>query len=130
MRRALPLMLLAGVLSCSGGTTEPPGPEAGVVVATLNTPNDRDGALLIRVVGEQTGLKASGSYRLATTNATQGTTVRLILSGQIGDGDVLEFTVPDISKLNTYALTVEQAAARDTYALLDPTGYNISLRVK
>ena len=97
MRRALPLMLLAGVLSCSGGTTEPPGPEAGVVVATLNTPNDRDGALVIRVVGEQTGLKASGSYRLATTNATQGTTVRVILSGQIGDGDVLEVTVPDIA---------------------------------
>ena len=129
MRRVLPLMLLAGVLSC-GGTTEPPGPEAGVVVATLNTPNDRDGALLIRIIGEQTGLKASGSYRLATANATQGTTVRVILSGEVGDGDVLEFTVPDISKLNTYAVTVEQAAARGTYALLDPTGYNISLRVK
>ena len=129
MRRTLPLLLLAGVLSC-GGTTEPPGPEAGTVVATLNTPNDRDGALVIRVIGQQTGLKASGSYRLATANATQGTTVRVILSGQIGDGDVLEFTVPDISKLSSYAVAVEQAAARDTYALLDPSGYNISLRVK
>ena len=79
---------------------------------------------------QQTGLKASGSYRLATTNATQGTTVRVVLSGQIGDGDVLEFSVPDISKLGNYAVTVEQAAARGTYALLDPTGYNISLRVK
>ena len=52
---------------------------------------------------------------------------RLVL---LVDGDILEFTIPDISKLATYVVVVEQAAARGTYALIDPSGYNISLRVK
>jgi hypothetical protein len=120
---------MAGLISC-GGTEPPPGPEAGVVVASLNTPNDQDGALLVRIVGSQTELKAAGGYRLATANAAQGTTVRAIVTGTIGDGDLLEFTIPDITRLSTYVVVVEQAAARGTYALVDPSGYNISLRVK
>lgn len=126
--RTLYLALLAGALSCGG--TEPSGPQAGVVVATLNTPSDQDGALLVRIVGEQTGLRILGGYHLATANAVQGTTMRGIITGTIVDGDLLEFTIPDISKVATYAVVVEQAAARGTYALVDPSGYNISLRVK
>lgn len=128
IRNGWVLVALAGAVSC--GSTEPAGPESGVIVASLNTPNDRDGALVIRIIGEQSELRAAGSYRMATANAVQGTTMRVILSGQIADGAVLEFTVPDISKLGTYAVTVEQAAARGSYALLDPSGYTISLRVK
>ena len=130
-KRILAIALLAGVLSC-GGSTEPTGPHAGVVVASLNTPNDQDGALIIRIVGEQTDLKAVGGYHLATANTTgaQGTTMRGILTGTIVDGDILEFTIPDISKVSTYVVVVEQAAARGTYALVDPSGYNISLRAK
>jgi hypothetical protein len=120
---------LSGVLAC-GGTTEPPGPEAGVIVAALTSPNDRDGAILLRIIGQHTELKASGNYRLATGSAVQGTTVKAIVSGTIVDGDLIEFRVPDISKIATYVLVVEQAAARDTYALLDPVGYNFTLRVK
>jgi hypothetical protein len=127
--RAWLVTFAAAFLAC-GGTTEPPGPEAGVVVAALNTPNDRDGALIVRIVGIQTELKAAGSYRMATTAGTQVTTVKAILTGQIVDGDILEFTIPDVSKLATYVVVIEQAAARDTYALLDPSGYNITLRVK
>jgi hypothetical protein len=81
-------------------------------------------------VGEQTGLKVLGGYHLATTNAAPGTTMRGIVTGTIVDGDLLEFTISDISKLATYVVVVEQAAARGTYALVDPSGYNISLRVK
>ncbi|HKP30158.1 MAG TPA: hypothetical protein VJU15_12180 [Gemmatimonadales bacterium] len=128
-KRFLGLALLAGILSC-GGSTEPDGPQAGVVVASLNTPNDQDGALIIRIVGQQTGLTALGGYHLATANALQGTTMRGIVTGSIVDGDLLEFTIPDISKVSTYVVVVEQAADRGTYALIDPSGYNISLRVK
>ena len=124
------LVTIAAAFLACGGTTEPPGPEAGVVVATLNTPNDRDGALIVRVIGIQTGLKAAGSYRMATTPGTQVTTAKAILTGQIVDGDILEFTIPDVSKLATYVVVIEQAAARDTYALLDASGYNVTLRVK
>ena len=130
MRKSILFLgLLAGGISC-GGTTEPAGPQAGTVVASLNTPNNEDGALIVRIVGEQTGLKAVAGYHLATANAAQGTTMRGIVTGTIVDGDLLEFTVPDISKVATYVVVVEQAATRGTYALVDPSGYNISLRVK
>ena len=129
-RRLALLAMLAAGLSC-GGSTEPTGPEAGVIVASLNTPNDRDGAVLVRIIGEHTNLTvANGSYRLATANGVQGSTVRAIVSGTIADGALIEFRVPDISKMSTYVVVVEQAAARDTYALLDPSGYNFTLRVK
>jgi len=127
--RAWIVIGLSGLLAC-GGTEPPPGPQAGTVVASLNTPNNRDGALVIRIIGEHTGLKASGSYRLDTGTGIPGTTVKAIISGTIVDGDLLEFRVTDISKLPTLVVVVEQAAARDTYALLDASGYNITLRVK
>lgn len=122
--------VLTGVAACGGGTTDPPPPTAGVVVATLNTPNDRDGALVVRIVGEQTELKGAGSYLMAAGTIAPSTTTRVIISGAIVDGDLLEFRVPDVSKLATYGVVVEQAAARETYALLDPSGYNVTLRVK
>ena len=129
MPRAWFMAVTAAFLAC-GGTTEPPGPETGVVVATVNTPNDRDGALIVRIIGVQSELKATGSYRMATTAGTQATTVKAILTGQIVDGDILEFTIPDVSKVATYVVVIEQAAARETYALLDASGYNVTLRVK
>lgn len=128
--RAWLVTLLTGAVACGGGTTDPPPPTSGVVVATLSTPNDRDGALVVRVIGEQTELEAMGSYRLAVGTVPPSTTTRVIISGTIVAGDLLEFTVPDVSKLATYVVVVEQAAARDTYALLDPSGYNVTLRVK
>jgi hypothetical protein len=127
--RAWWVLAVSGIVAC-GGPTEPPGPEAGVLVAALNTPNDRDGAVMVRIIGEHTGLKAAGSYVLTTGTLVPGTTVKAIVSGPIVDGDVLEFRVPDISKIATYVVVVEQAAARDTYALLDASGYNFTLRVK
>jgi len=63
-------------------------------------------------------------------HAGPGSTVRAIVSEAIGDGDLIEFRVPDIGNIATYVVVVEQAAARDTYALLDPVGYNFTLRVK
>lgn len=129
IRRALVLALAAFAASC-GGTEPPPGPTPGILVASLNTPNDRDGALVIRIVGEHTGLTAATGYRLASSSGVQTATVRAIVSGPIVDGDLLQFHVPDIAKLATYTVVVEQAAARETYALLDSSGYNITLRVK
>jgi len=122
--------LLAGIIAC-GGNTEPAGPKAGTLIAVLNTPNSQDGALVVRIVGEQTALKVSGSYRMDSgSQIPGGTTTRVIVSGQIADGDLLEFHVTDISKIASYVVVVEQAAARDTYALLDASGYNVTLRVK
>jgi len=127
--RAGLILALAGALSC-GGATEPPGPRPATIVASLNTPNDRDGALVIRIIGEQTGLAAATGYRMAGSSGVQTATVRVVVSGAIVDGDLLQFTIPDVSKLSTYAVVVEQAAARETYALLDAGGYSITLRVK
>ncbi len=122
------LAVAVAVMACGGEPTDPPGPTSGVVVAALGTPNDRDGGVVVRIIGEHSLMKAAGAYRLAT--GTSGATTRAVVSGTIVDGDLLEFTIPDVSKLATYVVVVEQAAARDTYALLDPSGYNVTLRLK
>jgi len=128
-RRALAALLLAIAPACGGDGPGPTDqPEPGVVRASLTTPNTTDGALLIRIVGELSNLEAVGGYRVASTAA--GTTTRLVLTGNLAGGDLLRFSVPDKRKISSYLVVVEQVAARDTYALIDPAGYAIVLRTE
>ncbi|HEX9895688.1 MAG TPA: hypothetical protein VGA78_17285 [Gemmatimonadales bacterium] len=129
MTRRNPLLLLLAVaLACGGedGPTDEPRP--GELVAALNTPNNQDGALLLRVVGPVSAVTPVGGHRVSS--ATSGATTRVVLTGNITDGDILRLTVPDTRNLTSYTVLVEQVAARDTYALLEPGGYSIALRVK
>lgn len=126
-RRLMALALLAA--ACGGGDPGPTDePQPGHLRATLTTPNASDGALLVRIVGELSNLEAVGGYRIAS--AVTGTTTRLVLTGNVTGGDVLRFAVPDVRKLGSYLIIVDQVAARDTYALLDTGGYSLALRVE
>jgi hypothetical protein len=128
MRRPLVYLALLMAAGACGGDEPTDGPVPGEVIATLTTPNAKDGALLIRIVGSVKDVAGIGSYRASA--ATAGTTTRVVLTGSISGGDVLRFSVPDTRNIGSYTILVEQVADRDSYALLETSGYQLSLRVK
>lgn len=126
MRRATGLALLALLAACG----DPPGrPTGGTAVVQLVTPNLQDGALLLRIGGEVSNVRAVGPG-LDVTFSRQGAFTRVILTGDISAGDILEIDVPDPGQLETYVAVVEQAASRTDYTLFNTGPYRLVLRAR
>lgn len=122
------LVLAAALLAACGGDEPDPTPKpvAGELVIGLVSPNATDGALVVRVIGTLTDVTPAGNYRVSFS--TQGNITRAIVTGDIGSGDLLRIKVPDVTQASTYSASVEQAAARDTYALFSTAGYALTIR--
>jgi hypothetical protein len=125
------LLVVGALLSSCGGSSEPSGPTAGVLSLTLNTPNTSDGAILFRVNGGVVDsiagnpvMVASGSYNTFTGNLT-----RVVIAGPITDGAIAYLFVPDVGKVASYTITIEQVVANATYAQRSTAGYSMAVAV-
>lgn len=123
-RRAL-VLLISFAAACGGDPPIPP--RDGTAIIRLFTPNTQDGALLIRITGEVESV-SSAAAGLTVASSRQGNITRVIVTGDIGEGDIIEFRVPDTDLLASYTAFVEQAASRVDYALLDPSTYLLVIR--
>ena len=98
MRRQLvPLALLSLAAACGdGGPTGPAGPVPGVLKIALTTPNADDGALLFTVSGGRISTvdAAAAGYQIYTAQPDTLTT-RILVTGDIGAGEVVRIHVPD-----------------------------------
>jgi hypothetical protein len=126
LRLLLPIALLAAAAAC--GKDRPTEPVEGKVLVHLNSPNTHDGAVLLRITGPVTAVRAVAPLQAASTTA--GAVTRVVVTGDIGSGPILELTIPDQRELNSYLAFVEQAASRLDYALLDVGGYVLSLSLQ
>lgn len=130
MRKRTGLALLAVLAACGGGDTGgggPPKPVAGELTFTLSTPfAGQDGAVLIRVVGQIDTITVLGGHRLSFSRS--GTLTRAVILGNIEAGDLIRVRVPDVALASGYSAFVEQAAARSSFVLLDPSEYRLTLR--
>jgi hypothetical protein len=124
----LTLVAAVGLAACGGDEPTPePKPVAGEVTVVLATPfAGQDGGMVVRVIGPVDTITAVGSYQVSFVR--QGNISRAVVTGNIEAGDLLRVRVPDLAQVSGYAAFVEQAAARDTYALLDVSGYALTLR--
>lgn len=128
------LWTVVGILlaACGGGDGDGNGgggtkPVAGELTFTLSTPFvGMDGALLVRVVGQIDTITVLGGHRLSFSRG--GNLTRAVVAGNIEAGDLIRIRVPDVSLASSYSAFVEQAAARGTYVLLDPSEYRLTLR--
>jgi hypothetical protein len=124
--RALISLALVGLAAGCGGSSGPSGPTPGVLTLTLSTPNTGDGAVLFRVTGGTVDsvagapMVADGSYN------TVGTTTRIVVAGPITGGVIAHLFVPDVGKVSTYVVTVEQVAVNATFAQRSTAGYSIA----
>jgi hypothetical protein len=119
-----------GVVACSSdgnGDLPPTGPTAGTFAVTLTTPNPDDGAIVFRVNGP--GItqvtNAVASHYMHFDQA--GTALTVVVVGDLADGMLLTFRVPDVSSVSSYSATVLEVADR-TNRLRETVGsYGLSV---
>jgi hypothetical protein len=123
----LTLFVLAACSSNSATvpTTPPPAPTGGWLTVQLTTPRSDDGAVQFSVTGPAIDSVKIVSYDGFAT--IDNGTANLIVTGQVGNGDIARVFVPDLSLTLQYQATVAAAAARGTYALQALDGYRAVL---
>ena len=121
----------ATMTACGGGGGDGgTGPKAGLLTVTLNTAPANVGALLLTVTGGQIdGVSASGyhTYQTPLGNSSR----RVLLTGSIVAGPLLQIQVPDIAQFTSYSAVIQQVSARSTapspYAQMSSAGMTISV---
>lgn len=133
MTRPLPRLLLAALLAlaaCRDAPTrpEPPPPPAQprVLRLVLATPHADDGALLFTLAGGAVdSVTAPGAkLHLAPASATPR---RVLLRGALAAGEVARVWLPPGADAARYQVTLEQVAARGSYAQRALPGYTLTL---
>jgi hypothetical protein len=113
------LALLAG---CSNNT----GPTAGALDVSLSSPNTDDGAVLLTISGGPVDSVEAAGYTLYSA-AAGANTLRLIAAGNIAAGTIARIHVPDVRLASRYVASIDQVAARLTYAQRDLAQYRVAL---
>jgi hypothetical protein len=133
---------IMSIAACGGDATGPtpavpPTPPAsatpGRLTVSLTTPNTDDGALLATLSGgvlDSITVVAGSTSRVQTARPS-ATTVRLIILAAPGQavkaGELVSFWVPDVAQVARYSGSVEQVAARVTYAQRVLVGYSLRI---
>ena len=128
---ALRSVLLAAVLGwslgCGDGGAPPDIPTPGLLGLWLSSPNVNDGALLVTITGGIVdSVQPAPGYTLSSAGAGTST-VRVVVTGNVASGIVAQILVPDTRRAASYHITVDQAAARGSYALQNVGGYAIEV---
>ncbi len=122
--------LLATSLACGdddNGSTGPPDPVPGTLTLTLGTPHLDDGALLLRLEGPdmtQVGLSAPDLYLRFLEDQTG---VTAVLVGDVSEGDLLTFHVPDVNRVSSYSATMLEAANRSNAVRVSLAEYTLTV---
>jgi hypothetical protein len=94
----------------------------------LTTPNADDGALLLTISGGRVSSVdgAAAGYQVYTAQPDTLTT-RVLVTGDIGAGEVVRIHVPDTRSVAAYHATLAQAASRTSFAQRALTGYALAV---
>ncbi|KPK59517.1 MAG: hypothetical protein AMS21_09905 [Gemmatimonas sp. SG8_38_2] len=121
----LALGLVAGI-ACSDDET-PAGPTAGTLSVTLATPNMDDGAILFEVTGPDIVAVTVTVPELYTHVGRDGSTLTIVVVGDIASGLLVGFDVPDVGAVASYGATVLQVADRTNAPRGALSGYNLTV---
>ncbi len=134
IKRSLRVVMAASLVAFGGaacGDDDPagpvdPGPTAGTLTVTLSTPNADDGAILLVVTGPDMTQVATANPALYFRHSEAPGQLRAVFVGDIGDGDLLSFRVPDVDAVASYVPTIVELADRDN-ELRDSAGYQLTV---
>lgn len=128
MKRGLGVLLGAALaLSACGGGDGGGSSNAGDLLVSYFQGGPEVGAVLLTVTGGPVEkVTALGGQQVSFGSPFSGTT-KVVVAGTLGNGDLLRLRVPDVSLAGNYRVTVEQAADKVTFALLDVSGYQFTV---
>lgn len=132
MKRTIQVALAAIPLACSGGgdggITQPPAAVPGILSISLATPNSDDRAILLTISGPGTPasiVAGPAGYRIESR--VTGTTARAAVFGNLDNGVLARFSVPDVALAATYAASVVEAAGPSNALRADLSKYVLSV---
>ncbi len=127
MRRLLVLLPLALAAATASGCGDDLAPVAGTLRVILATPHSNDGAVLFVVSGGPIDQVDPAGY-LAYSTPIGSTTTRVVVTGNLVPGVLVNLRVPDVRRFGRYSVVLEQVAARAPgYALQDLGGYGVTV---
>jgi hypothetical protein len=122
MRR---LIAVAVLLAAGCGDSNTPSGAGDLFVSYSGT--GEAGAILLTISGGPVeSVAATGGQQVSSTSPYANTT-KVIVLGEVGNGDLLRIRVPDVSKVTQYAVRADQVADKTSFALLDPTRHTFSV---
>ena len=122
--RLLGLAVACGaVFACS---SESAGPTAATIDVKFVTAASDDGAVLFTVTGGPVVSVEAPGYRLYIAQSSPGM-LRVVVAGDLRAGTIARIHIADERKLSQYSATIEQVAARGSYAQRDPVSYSLSV---
>jgi hypothetical protein len=126
-RRSFPVFGLIVVLALLGGcSSEPVGPVAATLDVSFATPASDDGAVLFTITGGPVDSVVAPGYRLYLAQLDPNT-MRVIVLGNLSSGTIARIHIADDRQLSQYGATIDQVAARGSYAQRDPVSYGLSV---
>jgi hypothetical protein len=121
-RLIVPLAIAAGLVS--GCSSDSAGPVAATLEVSFATSASDDGAVLFTVSGGPVDSVEAPGYRVYTAETTP-TSIRVVVAGDLKGGTIARIHIADASKLPQYSATIDQVAARGSYAQRDPVSYSL-----
>jgi hypothetical protein len=108
-------LALCGVVltACGGDKGGGTQPQAGLLTVTLINAASAPGALMFTISGGEIDAVTAGSYATYQTSLSS-TSRRILLTGNIVAGTLVQIQVPDVAKASNYVATVNQVAARSS----------------
>jgi hypothetical protein len=119
-------LLLAGVTTLAACAHDTSGPTAGTLAVNLASPNNDDGAVLLTVSGGPIDSVASPGHQIYSARL-DSSTLRLIVTGNVASGTIATIYLADMRLASNYSATVNQVAARESYAQHDAASYTLTL---
>jgi hypothetical protein len=118
---------LAIALGLAGGCSpDSAGPAGATLEVSLATSATDDGAVLFTVSGGPVDSVEAPGYRLYTAQ-TSSSSMRVVVAGELRAGTIARIHIADGSKLDQYSATIDQVAARGSYAQRDPVSYSLEV---
>jgi hypothetical protein len=113
-------------LTLTNGCSDGSGPTAGVLRLSFAGSVGDVGAVLLTLSGGPVDSVEAPGFGIYSSRA-DATTLRVIITGPVASGSVAEVHIPDSRAASLYSVSVQQVAARATYALSDPALVTASL---
>lgn len=126
MRTHSLLFLLGSLCVLAGCSHDTNGPTAGILKANLASPSSDDGAVLFTVSGGPVDSVEAGGHQVYSA-LLDANNLRVVVMGDLGPGTLATIYIPDNRLASSYTATVNQVAARVSYAQRDPASYSLSL---
>lgn len=121
-RTLMGLTLLVAIFACD--VNEPEVPVPSDLVLRIATPHPGEGAVLLRIIGP--GLSTVKPVRPdydVHVRTVEGT-LRVAVFGQLVPGDLIRFTVPDMTDAERYTVELVEVAGPDNALRPSLNGYS------